>query len=190
MKLHTLTAAILAAGLTPALAQADEVDDRIDRLEKQINALKSESQRNRNAAPPTSAGSGTTLTYGGYVKLDGQISDYSDGGGSPANDFLIPSTIPITGEGGETNTHFNAKESRLWFKSKTETSAGVINGHIEIDFEGGGDGNERVTNSYAPRLPPPSSSTRRWTSPRFSYTTSPPAHGRHRSRDCVPRRTG
>lgn len=153
MKLHTLAAAVLATSLTPTLTQADEVNDRIDRLEKEIKALKSQSTN--NATPPASAGSGTTLSYGGYIKFDGQVSDYSDGYGATAGigeDFLVPSTIPVGGPGGNVHTHFNAKESRLWFKSKTETSAGVINGHIEIDFEGGGDGNERVSNSYAPRI--------------------------------------
>ncbi|MGC1507302.1 DcaP family trimeric outer membrane transporter [Ketobacter sp.] len=155
MKRRMLAAAVITTSLAPALTQANEVDDRIDRLEQEIQSLKEARSGSATGSAQSAADSGTTLSYGGYIKFDGQVSEYSDGSGASAGigeDFLVPSTIPVGGSSGDMNTHFNAKETRLWLKSATQTSAGVINGHIEIDFEGGGDGNERVSNSYAPRI--------------------------------------
>ncbi|MBQ24041.1 DcaP family trimeric outer membrane transporter, partial [Alcanivorax sp.] len=47
---------------------------------------------------------------------------------------------------------FIAKQSRFWLKSETMTSAGMVRGHIEIDFQTNDIGDERISNSYAPRI--------------------------------------
>ena len=60
-------------------------------------------------------------------------------------DFLIPATIPTGGEAGDPKTHFSAKESRLWIKGQTQTDAGLVKGHLEMDFQLSGQGNERVS---------------------------------------------
>lgn len=150
MKLLPITAALVAAGLA-SLAHADEVTDRIEKLEREINSLKNQSPP---AAATTTATDSSSLTIGGYIKLDAQVSDYSDGRGptGAGEDFLIPSTIPTGGESGDIKTHFSAKESRVWIKGQTATDAGLIKGHVEVDFMLSGQGDERVSNSYAPRL--------------------------------------
>lgn len=149
MKLLPITAALVAAGVLASQAQADEVRQRIEKLEQEISALKSQ----------TGAGnvnsSGSNITIGGYIKFDGQVTDYSDGRAASAGigeDFLVPSTIPTGGESGDPQTQFSAKESRLWIKGQTETDAGTIKGHIEVDFQGSAQGDERISNSYSPRI--------------------------------------
>ena len=133
MKLPPLTAALVSAGMISSQVQADDVNQRIEKLEREISALKTQTQ----AAAPSTGGS--SVSVGGYVKLDAMLSDYSDGRSATAGigeDFLVPSTIPTGGESGDPKTHFSAKESRIWIKGQTQTDAGLIKGHIEMDFQG------------------------------------------------------
>ena len=149
MKLLPLTAALVSAGMMSSQALAEDVNQRIDKLEKEISALKTQTQ----AAAPSSGGS--SVSIGGYIKLDAMVSDYSDGRAATAGigeDFLVPSTIPTGGESGDPKTHFSAKESRIWIKGQTQTDAGLIKGHIEMDFQGSAQGDERISNSYSPRI--------------------------------------
>jgi hypothetical protein len=94
----------------------------------------------------------TTFKMGGYVDLDLHYTDYS-AGTTPANridrDMYIPSLTPTGPADANGNTHFDmqAQTSRLSFTAKN----GGTTGYIEIDFLGG-DGNERVSNSFAPRI--------------------------------------
>ena len=145
MKIKTLASSLISLGLLSPIALAADVDQRIDKLEKEIKALKQQQ---------TTEKSSSNVTVGGYIKLDAQITQYSDGRGpqGAGEDFLIPSLIPTGGEGGDPKTHFSAKESRLWIKGQQQTSAGLIKGHLEMDFMLSGAGNERVSNSYNPRL--------------------------------------
>ncbi|MCG8392673.1 MAG: DcaP family trimeric outer membrane transporter [Pseudomonadales bacterium] len=101
----------------------------------------------------------TQLDFGGFIKADTIYSKYSDGEHATADvgeDFMVPSTIPVdpTGMADDGSGKFNmhAKQSRFWLKSSTMTSAGEIRGHIEIDFQTTGQGDERISNSYAPRI--------------------------------------
>ncbi|WP_290580094.1 DcaP family trimeric outer membrane transporter [Ketobacter sp.] len=149
MKRLPLTAALVSAGLISAPALADDVNQRIEKLEQEIQALKTQTQ---SAAPGTNSSS---VTVGGYIKLDAMVSDYSDGRAATASigeDFLVPSTIPTGGESGDPKTHFSAKESRFWIKGQTQTDAGLIKGMIEVDFQGSMQGDERISNSYSPRI--------------------------------------
>jgi hypothetical protein len=150
MKLLPITAALISAGMISSQVMADDVNQRIEKLEQEISALKSQTAANNSNVK---AGS-SSVTVGGYIKLDAQMTEYSDGRGptGAGEDFLIPSTIPTGGESGDTKTHFSAKESRLWIKGQTQTDAGLIKGHLEMDFQLSGQGNERVSNSYSPRL--------------------------------------
>jgi len=106
----------------------------------------------------------TEIKVGGYVKVDGLVSDYSK---APTRgvgeDFFIPSTIATTGEGGDSRLNLHAKETRFWLKSFTPTERGDITTHFEIDFLLGQQGNERVGNSYSPRIRHASVSWDRWT---------------------------
>lgn len=106
----------------------------------------------------------TEIKVGGYVKMDGLISDYSK---APTRgvgeDFFIPSTIQTSGESGDPRLNLHAKETRFWLKSFTPTDSGDITTHFEIDFLLGQQGDERVGNSYSPRVRHASVSWDRWT---------------------------
>ena len=131
LKLHSISAGIALALLgagVPALAQ--------------------------DSAPASS----TTYKFGGYVKFDAMLSDYSDatpGGGSLMRQFYYAPQIPI-GDGtvsDDITTDFQARESRLNFKVDHTTAGGrKVTGFIEMDFFTHLDGNEVVSNSYSPRI--------------------------------------
>lgn len=98
----------------------------------------------------------TRVTYGGYVKLDA-TSQRTSGGQLPGNsilrDFLFPSAIPVGGAPSGFDTDFSARQTRFLFK--TETDVGTdhkLSGLIELDFNVTEGGNERVSNSFVPRI--------------------------------------
>ncbi|MBD56310.1 DcaP family trimeric outer membrane transporter [Pseudoalteromonas sp. SSMSWG5] len=100
----------------------------------------------------------TDVSYGGYVKLDAMWSDYSAGvpaGGSIGRDFYVPSTTPV-GADSDSDAVFDmhARQSRFSLGTATKLDDGkTIKTKIEIDFLASAPGgNERVTNSYAPRI--------------------------------------
>ena len=91
--------------------------------------------------------------FGGYVKADMMYSDY--GGGSYAGagrDFYIAGTVPV-GVSGESYLDLHVKESRINFRSTHLLDNGSKLGtFIEMDFLLAPGGNERVSNSFQPRL--------------------------------------
>ena len=98
----------------------------------------------------------TRVTYGGYVKLDATSQRTSGGqiaGNSILRDFLFPSSIPVGGQPSGFDTDFSARQTRFLFK--TETDVGTdhkLSGLIELDFNVTEGGNERVSNSFTPRI--------------------------------------
>lgn len=98
----------------------------------------------------------TTYAFGGYVKFDAMFSDYS--GGTPASgnllrQFYVPSTVPIGDVDSDWTADFQARESRINFRSDTVLDNGdKLGTFIEIDFFTHSDGNELVSNSYSPRI--------------------------------------
>lgn len=100
----------------------------------------------------------TTLTWGGYAKLDVLYSRFSEGevGQSTSRDLYVPSTIPVSTGGGDSYSalDFHAKETRLFIATKTPLENGMTLGsHIEFDFiVNQGAGTETVTNAYNPGL--------------------------------------
>ena len=98
----------------------------------------------------------TRVTYGGYVKLDATSQRTSGGqlaGNSILRDFLFPSSIPVGGGPSGFDTDFSARQTRFLFK--TETDVGTdhkLSSLIELDFNVTDGGNERVTNSFTPRI--------------------------------------
>jgi DcaP outer membrane protein len=212
---RALRAALLGASMlvaAPALAQAQSVDARLDRLERLVEglitrldaeagakteqadalaavraetgAIRAEQQAMRSEVEATEAatrslsakqaemsdklidfaipqGEGfkvgkTRVTYGGYVKLDALSQRTSGGqlaGNSILRDFLFPSAIPVGGQASGFDTDFSARQTRFLFK--TETDVGTdhkLSGLIELDFNVTEGGNERVTNSFTPRI--------------------------------------
>ena len=156
--------------VTPATAQdSEDVRQRIEALQEQVSALArqqhafEQQHANDGKNVVTSGatkgsfrlpGSDTSVTLGGYVKLDAVFSNPSAGVGSTADLFLQPGAIPV-GPGAGDNEHnqvkFGARESRLFAKTSTPTSLGELITYVEGDFYGA-DGNESVSNSHGPRL--------------------------------------
>jgi len=91
--------------------------------------------------------------FGGYVKADMMYSDYSGGSYAGAGrDFYISGTVPV-GESGESYTDLHVKESRINFRTTHLLDNGAKLGtFIEMDFLLSGHGDERISNSYNPRL--------------------------------------
>ena len=97
----------------------------------------------------------TEFKFGGYVKADVMFSDYSNGApdsGNLSRQFYVPGTIYGTSDNGEQVVDFQARESRFNFKSTTDLDGHKLSGFIELDFMTHPDGNERVSNSYSPRI--------------------------------------
>ncbi|MFA3793050.1 DcaP family trimeric outer membrane transporter [Aliiglaciecola sp. SL4] len=98
----------------------------------------------------------TNVQFSGYLKADAMFSSYSDGtlaSGSIGRDFYLPSLTPVGGE--EESTQFDAhiKQSRFRFTTNTDLDSGdKVVGVLEFDFQVTPDGNERVSNSYEPRI--------------------------------------
>ncbi len=161
-KLTISIAAALAISLpTMALGQTAkerELEARIAELEKLVRSLVKGESVSAEAKPAAakSAGGGTKITYGGFIKADMIYSDLSDGTMAPGyigRDFLIPGTIPVGGTGEGWDLDYNAKGSRFYFKTDTTTAGGDrLRSHLEFDFYASPGGNERVSNSYNPRL--------------------------------------
>jgi len=100
----------------------------------------------------------TDVNYGGYVKIDAMWSDYSAGAPAGTNvgrDFYVPSTLTVgTDDDSDAVFDMHARQSRFNFGTSTLLDNGkTINSKIEIDFlASAAGGNERVSNSYAPRI--------------------------------------
>lgn len=100
----------------------------------------------------------TEFTYGGYIKLDAMWSDYSAGapaGSSVGRDFYVPSTLTVgSDDSSDAVFDMHARESRFNFGTATLLDNGkTIKTKIELDFLASAPGgNERVSNSYSPRI--------------------------------------
>ncbi|MCK8045397.1 DcaP family trimeric outer membrane transporter [Shewanella sp. 1CM18E] len=97
----------------------------------------------------------TDFQFGGYVKADVMFSDYSNGApdsGSLSRQFYVPGTIYGDASNGKQVVDFQARESRFNFKTSTDLNGHKLSGFIELDFMTHTDGNERVSNSYSPRI--------------------------------------
>ncbi len=98
----------------------------------------------------------TTVKFNGYIKLDAMSSSYSDGtiaSGSIGRDFYVPGLTPVNGvkEGAQVDAHI--KQTRFRFTAQSKLDDGEsITGVLEFDFQATPDGNERVSNSYQPRI--------------------------------------
>ena len=109
------------------------------------------------AASISAQAADTDVSFGGYVKLDLMVSDYTDGqapaSGSIARQQYIPSLTPVGGNGDDMVTDFSARESRFFLSTKTKLDNGeVLTGHVEMDFQLTPDGDQRISNSYNSRL--------------------------------------
>jgi hypothetical protein len=174
LKAKTLALAIAVGVGGPATAvRADDVQDlkaQIEALQKKVGELEMKqetTEKKQAAAVPDNVvtggaskgsfklpGSNTSVTLGGYVKLDAVFSNPSAGVDTKGDLFLDPTAIPVgptAGNNERNQVKFGARESRLFVKTNTPTSVGDLNTHVEFDFYGA-DGNESVSNSHGFRL--------------------------------------
>jgi hypothetical protein len=95
-------------------------------------------------------GTDTSIKIGGFARLD-IVKDF---GGGSFGAIAIPSLVPFGGSAQASRKGYfneNARESRLYVRTQTDTSYGPVMTYIEGDFIGAG-GNETVTNSSAFRI--------------------------------------
>lgn len=108
------------------------------------------------ALPMAVQAANTEFKFGGYIKFDAMISKYSDGAvgaESAGRDFYIPAVTPTGDADGVTQTDFGVKTSRFNFKTTTMMDNGEkVISFIELDFLLPPGGDERISNSYNPRL--------------------------------------
>jgi hypothetical protein len=99
---------------------------------------------------------GTDVKFSGYFKVDAMFSNYSDGSlgaQSIGRDFYLPGLTPVGGEKESTQFDAHVKQTRFRFTTDTKTDEGdSITGVLELDFLVTPGGNERVSNSYVPRV--------------------------------------
>jgi hypothetical protein len=168
-----LAAAIAIATSTVAgTARSDDLQAlkaQIEALQKKVSELEQKQDRTeqRQSAVAENTvtggatrgsfklpGSNTSVTLGGYVKLDAVFSNPSAGVDTKGDLFLDPTTIavgPAAGNNERNQVKFGARETRLFVKTSTPTTVGDLNTHVEFDFYGA-DGNESVSNSHGFRL--------------------------------------
>jgi len=174
MKAKTVALAVaMGVGGPPATVRADALQDlkaQIEILQKKVSELEAKqeiAEKKQTAAVPDNVvtggatkgsfklpGSNTSITFGGYVKLDAVYSNPSAGVGTTADLFLQPNAIavgPGAGDNERNQLKFGARESRMFAKTSTPTSWGDLVTYIEGDFYGA-DGNESTTNSSGLRL--------------------------------------
>jgi DcaP outer membrane protein len=98
---------------------------------------------------------GTTVTIGGYVKVDAIFSQYSDGtlaNGNVGRDFYVPSLIPTGGTDESTQLDVHARQTRINFGTSSTVDGVALKTFIEMDFMATTLGDDRITNGYAPEL--------------------------------------
>jgi len=142
-------AAAASAQAVAATGQAQAASARVAALEA------------RPTAPAEGFRSGnTTIRLGGYLKMVGSSSHFSNGS-VPTNtlgrDFYLPQTIPTTvGGRGFTGSDFTAKQTRLWLNLDSQIAGHVVKGYLETDFQVTASaaqnvtagGSQRTTNGY------------------------------------------
>jgi len=166
-----LTLAMVAlTGSFAGRAHADplqDLKDQVDALLKKVAAL--EQKQRLDAASPGAAdvvtggatkgsfklpGSNTSVTLGGYIKLDAIYSDRSAGVGSSADQEYEAGAVPVgpgagANERGQIKLH--ARQSRFFAKTSTPSPWGELGTFLELDLFGTA-GNESVSNSHNMRL--------------------------------------
>lgn len=140
---------------------AQTTEERIQQLEQQLaelkEAIKVKPAVTKKETKIENKKSESNYKFGGFIKATASYSSYSEGdlaAGSAGRDFYIPGLIPV-GTGGineSSDFDFSAKETRINFKSDHNLNGNKLSSFIEMDFLLGPGGNERVSNSYNPRM--------------------------------------
>jgi len=157
--LFSLSLFLLPGPLLAHDADHTALETRVARLEALIEQLTGEATPTQ-ATAPTSAepqSSSSRYEFGGYIKFDAMLSDYGGGDlppGSPGTQFYIPAAIPAGDAAAESpGTDIQGRESRINFRSEHVLNGGdKLRTFLEMDFFVSPGGNERVSNSFNPRL--------------------------------------
>lgn len=170
---RSLLSGITLSFLLPFSAVAatnQELEDKINKLESMLMELKGELNKQgatveetKEIAEKAEKNSlemrvgNTKVSIGGFIKADFITSKYGRGELPPRNlgrDFFVPGVIPVgngPSEGGF-DSDIIAKETRINFKTSTNVDGHDLTSFIELDFQLSPGGNERVSNSYNPRV--------------------------------------
>lgn len=162
----SLAASAFALSL-PMTASADEaaMAEKIKALEAALAALKADMAAEKaKAAPPAAPAEGfkvgnTTVKFGGYVKVVGTFSDFSNGevaANSSGRDFYLGQSIPTT-VGGKGSKVFDghAKQTRFTAALTSDVAGHTVKGYLEADLQSAPNAtaaSERVTNPYNPAI--------------------------------------
>ncbi len=98
---------------------------------------------------------GVQVSLKGYLKMDAMYSDYQDGtlsAGNLGKDFYVPSLTPVGGQAQTDSVDFHARQSRFALATNTDVDGASLKTYIEMDFMVTPNGDERISNSYTPRL--------------------------------------
>ncbi len=99
--------------------------------------------------------SGSEFTLGGFAKLDFMVTEFSNGRpepDSPLRDIHLPSLIPVGDDVPTYDTHMHIKESRFYTHFNSQLLGSPVHAYMELDFLLSEAGDERVSNSYNPRV--------------------------------------
>ncbi len=103
---------------------------------------------------PPSSKKKVDFTLGGFAKMDVMFTSFEGGEptqDSPLRDIHLPSGIPIGGKNAF-DTHMHIKESRFFVDLKNELLGKPVRVYFEMDFLLSEGGDQRVSNSYNPRI--------------------------------------
>ncbi len=163
-RLALLALLALACSLAVNTVQADDSAE-LQALKQRIEQLEAKQAASNSAPSPVASSNGSVLsgvagktkfTLSGYVKGNAMFSDFGQGelaGNSGGRDYYNPASIPVGP--GRSHRAFDADAKQTRFTLGTETllnNGRSVKTHIEMDFMGPIDGNERVTNGYEPEL--------------------------------------
>lgn len=98
----------------------------------------------------------TEVGFSGYIKADAMLSRYNHGSldsKSIGRDYYIPSLTPVGEDESSTQFDSHIQQSRFKFTTNTKLAEGhQLKGVFELDFLTTVAGDERVSNSFSPRI--------------------------------------
>lgn len=164
-----VSAAVDSQSVAALQAQVTALQTRVGQLEQQLVEVLKLVQRDTSAPAVARTQPAKTVALaqqaevprpsikvGGRIKVDGVYNNRSATSGSNHNlaDLSFAGgNIPIAGTGQRDKLNFSARETRLWVTAQVPTPAATLGAYVEMDFSSADDsGNEKVSNSYVPRL--------------------------------------
>jgi hypothetical protein len=131
--------------------QKSQTDDQIERIQRAPASVAAPAAR---PASPGFAMGDVNVELGGFIDVDihtTALSDGAIGAASIARDFYIPGATPIGGSSTHA-TDFTAEATRFFVKATKDVVGQKVTGYIEMDFLGSLQGDQRVSNSFSPRM--------------------------------------